>query len=412
MNYPRSAYLHIPFCHRRCFYCDFPVVPLGDKASGGNGPGSSSIKSYLEVLHREILLVDQGKPLSTIYIGGGTPSLLIPEQVVGLLDLLKLRFGFLSGIEITLEIDPASFDEFSLRGYVDAGVNRFSLGAQSFDDNVLHKLGRRHTVSQLNDACNLIADTYRKGYITSWSLDLIQNLPGQGLLDWEKQLLKAIEFSPPHLSVYDLSIEEGTVFSWKIRRGEMDLPSHEISSDISKLTSQILRKKGFSRYEISNYAIPGHASRHNRVYWSGANWWAFGLGATSCLAGKRYSRPRKRKEYEKWVKTQELHGKNSALQISNHYQSIPFDELLIVGLRRREGIDFRVFGEALGWDEKNLEANILNLKMRWKDQLKMGLIKESGYRFCLTDPDGMELSNQILVETLIWWDSLNNYSSL
>ena len=115
MNYPRSAYLHVPFCHRRCFYCDFPVVPLGDRAEPEKGPGSASIKSYIKLLHREISLSPKAKPLSTVYIGGGTPSLLSPSQISNLLEHLRSHYGFQPGAEITLEIDPASFDDVSLK---------------------------------------------------------------------------------------------------------------------------------------------------------------------------------------------------------------------------------------------------------------------------------------------------------
>ena len=133
---PRSAYLHIPFCHRRCFYCDFAVVPLGDKASGASGPGSSSIDSYLSLLHREIALNPEGPALATVYLGGGTPSLLTPSQISCLISHLKSRFGFQCGAEISMEIDPASFNLDDLKGYIEAGVNRVSLGGQSFDDAV------------------------------------------------------------------------------------------------------------------------------------------------------------------------------------------------------------------------------------------------------------------------------------
>ena len=169
MKYPKSAYLHIPFCHRRCFYCDFPVVPLGDKARGENGPGSSSINAYLKLLYKEIELAPKGMPLSTIYIGGGTPSILSATQIAQLLVLLRDHFGIQYGAEITLEIDPASFDEVSLDGFLHAGVNRFSLGAQSFNDLVLVELGRRHTSKDLNDACRLISGSFKEGKIISVS---------------------------------------------------------------------------------------------------------------------------------------------------------------------------------------------------------------------------------------------------
>ena len=160
LNYPRSAYLHIPFCFRRCFYCDFPVVPLGDSANGESGPGSSSIKSYLSLLCREISSVSKAVPLSTVYIGGGTPSLLSAKQINYLLNHLKSHFGFQDGAEITLEVDPASFRQDDLEGYLDGGVNRLSLGAQSFDDRVLKQLGRKHTAKELLDSCSWIKDLF------------------------------------------------------------------------------------------------------------------------------------------------------------------------------------------------------------------------------------------------------------
>ena len=141
---PRSAYIHIPFCHRRCFYCDFAVVPLGDKADARGGPGSRSIEAYLDQLLEEIRLSPPGPSLATVYIGGGTPSLLTPEQVGRVLTQLRQRFGFQSGAEVSLEMDPATFARSDLEALIRCGVNRVSLGGQSFDDQVLASLGRRH----------------------------------------------------------------------------------------------------------------------------------------------------------------------------------------------------------------------------------------------------------------------------
>ncbi|MFN5698150.1 MAG: radical SAM protein, partial [Cyanobacteriota bacterium] len=147
---PRSAYLHLPFCHRRCFYCDFPVVPLGDRADGAS---SGSIAAYLELLHGEIhataAAAPGAPPLSTVYFGGGTPSMLTPPQVAALLATLRHAFGLAPGAEISFELDPASFDQPRLAGYLEAGINRVSLGGQSFDDDVLEALGRRHRATQL-----------------------------------------------------------------------------------------------------------------------------------------------------------------------------------------------------------------------------------------------------------------------
>ncbi len=406
MNKPKSAYLHIPFCHRRCFYCDFPVVPLGDKAKGEFGSGSASIKSYLNLLYREISLTPKNEPLSTVYIGGGTPSILSDYQIGDLLEHLRSKLGLQNGAEITLEVDPASFDENSLNGFIEAGINRVSLGGQSFDNNVLKELGRRHTRVQLLDACKWINESFKRGFLRSWSLDLMQNLPRQDIDSWKDQLLTALSVCPPHLSIYDLSIEKGTVFAWRKSRSELSLPNEEVAFAISRLTSKTLCKAGFSRYEISNYALPCHASRHNRVYWSGSEWLAFGQGATSCICGKRFSRPRTREGYKKWIENQEI--KKFEFSSTQKEKLMPFDELVIVGLRRREGLDFEEMLRKYIPDEKKVHFYLDKLKIRWENAIKMGWINQRGYRYYLTDPDGMDISNQILVEMLLWWEDLSN----
>ncbi len=405
VNAPRSAYLHIPFCHRRCFYCDFTVIPLGDKASGGSGQGSPSIKSYLTLLHREIAIAPDGPPLSTVYIGGGTPSLLTPSQIGTLLENLRSRFGIQYGAEITMEIDPSSFNRNDLKGYLDAGINRVSLGGQSFEDKVLEGLGRRHRRHHLLESINWINDFYRRGMLSTWSLDLIQGLPGQTLGAWKETLALALETSAPHLSIYDLTVEPGTVFAWRNNRGDLDLPNEDLSAEIMRCTSSILQKEGFARYEISNYALPGHASRHNRVYWSGSGWWGFGQGATSAPWGQRFSRPRTRAEYQNWLEGQECNQLEPSLKLI-HTTQMTFDEQLMVGLRRREGVDLSSLANLWGWDHNQFEEYMSSLRFFWRDAIERGWLKNHGWRYYLTDPDGMDLSNQVFVQMLLWWDSL------
>ncbi len=407
MDPPRSAYLHIPFCHRRCFYCDFAVVPLGDKASATNGPGSESIKSYLKLLHREILLAKGGTPLSTIYIGGGTPSLLTPIQIKSLIILLRQHFGLQCGAEITLEVDPASFNENDLEGFIEAGINRISLGGQSFDDEFLKKLGRRHTRDHLVQSCKWLNDFHENGFLSTWSLDLIQNLPGQSILSWKDQLNQAIDSFAPHLSIYDLTIEPGTVFALKEKKGELSIPNEDIAAEISYMTSYMLKDVGLSRYEISNFALPGHASRHNRVYWSGRGWWGFGLGATSSPWGKRIKRPRKRADYQKWIEIQENKDIYQSIN-SDQFKFRDLDELLIVGLRRREGVSLDELYTSCDWDKNKFENNLNALKLCWKESIDRGLLKFCGRRIYLSDPEGMEISNHILVQMMIWWNSLQD----
>ena len=402
---PRSAYLHIPFCHRRCFYCDFVVEPLGDRAHGENGLASKSIKSYLEVLKREIDSSPKGPPLSTIYIGGGTPSLLSPSQIKSLIDHLNDHFGFQDGFELTLEIDPASFSQRDLNGYLKAGVNRISLGGQSFDDSLLVKLGRNHCSDDLFKSCSWLREAFDRGDLLSWSLDLIQNLPGHDLKLWKNQLEKALSTSAPHLSIYDLSIEPGTLFETKYKKGLLELPKEDLSFEISVMSSEILREAGFSRYEISNYALPGHTSRHNRVYWSGSGWWGFGQGATSAPWGKRFSRPRTFESYVNWVYAQE-DGRGETSLNSNNSKVLDFDDQLLVGLRRREGVDLEKVAISCGWSCHQRKEYLMLLINYWEDFINRGLLKNRGMRFQLSDPKGMELSNSVLLEMIRWWENL------
>jgi len=404
MSAPRSAYLHIPFCHRRCYYCDFAVVPLGDRASSAAGaPGAASIADYLALLQREINASPPGPPLSTVYLGGGTPSLLSPDQVGDLLDALAGRYGLAPGAEITLELDPASFDQQRLAGYLSAGINRVSLGGQSFDDAVLASLGRRHRRSDLLEASGWLNAARRQGQLTSWSLDLIQSLPaaeGQaeppGLAHWQDQLQQAIATGAPHLSVYDLTLEAGTVFGKRAERGELQLPDDDLAADQMLLTSQQLAAAGYGHYEISNYAQAGHASRHNRAYWSGADWWGFGMGATSAHGGVRQARPRTREAYGAWVR---------ALERDRHPPiggdgPLALDERLLVGLRRREGVALPVLLRQAGLAAYQLEtvANLLG------HERQQGLLLVEGPRWRLSDPEGLALSNGVLVKLLRWWE--------
>lgn len=389
---PRSAYLHIPFCHRRCFYCDFAVVPLGDRAGEEAGPGSASIRDYLGLLHQEIACAPKGPPLSTVYVGGGTPSLLSPAQIAALLQALRRKFGLQPGAEITLEMDPASFDRARLQDVLAAGVNRVSLGGQSFDDAVLADLGRRHRRADLLEACAWMNEAHRAGRLRSWSLDLIQNLPNQTLEHWEGQLDQALASGAPHLSIYDLSVEPGTVFARRAEQDQLPLPEEDLAAQLLARTSARLAAAGLSRYEISNHARPGHASRHNRVYWSGGGWWGFGMGATSAPWGERLARPRTREGYRHWLAAS---GAESLVKESAG-PGMPVDDRLLVGLRRREGVDLGELG---------LDAHArASLEDRWRPFLEEGLLRRRAGRWQLRDPEGMSLSNRVMLEVVLWWD--------
>ena len=405
-KFPRSAYVHIPFCHRRCFYCDFAVIPLGNKVETLQGYGSKTVKEYLHFLYKEILSIKHKSSLSTIYVGGGTPSILDPQQIKQLIDLFKENYGVDYGAEITMEVDPASFNLEDLHGFINAGINRFSLGVQSFNNQILQKSGRRHLREDAEKSCLWLKKVYSAGLIKSWSLDLIQNLPLSGLREWKEDLKKAISFSPPHISIYDLNIENGTVFKKLVDLGKLQLPNDEQAFRNSETTHLILKNSGYSRYEISNYCLPRHQSRHNRVYWSGLGWWGFGQGSTSSPWGQKLTRPRVSKEYKEWVMGQYKLSLDSSLNnIDYVYQEL--DEKIMLGLRLKEGIDIYKFFEEQNWENKKLESNLRKLLSKWERFLESGLLVKNGNRFFLSDPQGMELSNQILISMFEWWDEIN-----
>ena len=395
---PRSAYLHIPFCHRRCFYCDFAIVPLGDRADGAGGPGAASIEAYLTLLRREIALAPAGPPLSTVYLGGGTPSMLSPAQVASLLSALERRFGLAEGAEVSLEMDPASFDEARLAGYMAAGINRVSLGGQSFEDAVLADLGRRHRRADLLQAARWLQRAHDRGGLLSWSLDLLQALPHQDLPLWRHQLRQAVALEAPHLSIYDLIVEPGTVFGRRRERGELELPEEDLAADLMLCTHEQLSAAGYGHYEISNFALPGHASRHNRVYWSGAGWWGFGLGATAAPYGVRQARPRTRQAYAAWLAEQAAGG--TAPQAPEQRQSPDWEDLWLVGLRRREGVHAEALCRSAGLGQADLQQ----LRQRLGGFEQQGLLQVEGPRWRLSDPAGLALSNAVLRELLLWWD--------
>ena len=389
---PRSAYVHIPFCHRRCFYCDFPVVPLGDRVDGAM---SRSVAQYLGWLEEEISTCAPGPPLSTLYIGGGTPSLLSTAQMAWLLALLNHQFGLAPGAEITIELDPADASAERLEGYRAAGVNRVSLGVQSFDDGLLAAMGRRHRRQDINTAVALLKNS--KG-LCRWSLDLISGLPGLTPALWEATLDQALSLAPPHVSLYDLTIGEGTVFDRWLEQGRLCLPPETTSAAMLDRAAQRLEAAGLRRYEISSFARPGHACRHNRVYWGGGCWWGFGMGAASSVAGQRLIRPRTRRSYRAWLRDLR-HGAQPNASASAKER---LEDLLITGLRRSEGVNRRQLAQ-----QCSLPPEVLTtLSPRLERACAQGLLCCEGPCLRLSQPQGFRLSNQVLADCLLWVEEL------
>jgi putative oxygen-independent coproporphyrinogen III oxidase len=395
-NYARFAYVHIPFCRRRCYYCDFPIAVLGNKT---NIETSGAIAEYAEAICREIETAPVfGQPLETVFFGGGTPSLLPVKYLEKILATLSQQFGINSQTEISMEMDPGTFTLEQLQGYQKAGVNRVSLGVQTFDDELLQLCGRSHSVKDIFAAIEFIHQVD----IENFSIDLISGLPHQTIEHWQTSLQNAIAVAPKHLSCYDLVLEPVTAFGKRFQPGETPLPTDEITSQMYRLAQQMLTEAGYEHYEISNYAKTGYQCRHNRVYWENKAYYGFGMGAASYINSQRFTRPRTRVEYYAWV--QQLIENKGAIdcpQTSNRDRLL---ETLMLGFRLRDGIDLakcQQFGEEIlekiwdclqpytrqGWVEwvdKNGDA-IENLK----DLLACQRVR-------LTDPEGFLFSNTVL----------------
>lgn len=397
---PKSVYIHIPFCRRRCFYCDFPISVLGDHL---RGEGSGTVQDYVDWLCREIVATPcQARGVDTVFFGGGTPSLLSLSQLNKILATVDHHIGIAADAEISMEMDPGTFDWSHLQGCRDLGITRVSLGVQSFDDRQLAACGRTHRQA---DAQQAIAWLHQVD-IPSWSLDLISGLPHQTLAGWLAQLECAIAHQPPHMSIYDLTVEPQTVFAQRYRPGQTPLPSDEETVDMYRLAQQQLTAHGYQHYEISNYAKPNHQCRHNRTYWKNRPYYGFGMGATSYIDNQRISRPRTRRQYGEWVDILERQGPPSA------HTDTPLECLLdqlMVGLRLAEGV-------ALDRCPDSVRPALMDclqpyLKKGWvileTPKTQDSVSTEAGSnRLKLSDPEGFLFSNQVLVDIFNLFDDL------
>ena len=377
---PSSAYVHIPFCRRRCFYCDFPVFVVGDRSRGEN---SGTIAEYVEVLCQEIRIAPiYGQPLETIFFGGGTPSLLSTAQLQSILTTLEQRFGIASKVEISMEIDPGTFDFAHIAGYRSLGVNRVSLGVQAFQEELLKTAGRSHSLVDIFTAIELI----HKVEIPEFSLDLISGLPHQSLAQWQDSLIQAVAATPTHISIYDLTIEPGTAFNRYYKPGDHPLPTDETTVKMYQMGQKTLTDAGYEHYEISNYAQPGHQCQHNRVYWQNRPYYGFGMGAASYIYGKRFTRPRKTQEYYQWLKN------GAVIDCEVTPQADVLLETLMLGLRLAEGISLNSLATNFG------NHQVERIQSCLQPYFAQGWVKIVGDRLRFSDPDGFIFSNVMLAK--------------
>ncbi|XHU95955.1 MAG: coproporphyrinogen III oxidase [cyanobacterium endosymbiont of Rhopalodia gibba] len=398
-NLPKAAYIHIPFCRCRCYYCDFPISVLGNKIDIEK---SSSISEYVEVLCREITATpSQNSLLETVFFGGGTPSLLSPFYLEKILLTLDKHLGIISNVEISLEIDPGTFSLKQLQNYQIVGVNRISLGCQGFQDNLLEISGRTHRIDDIFRAVDWINQVNFKNF----SLDLISGLPHQTLEDWRISLETAIKIDPYHLSCYDLVLEPVTVFGKRYQPGKSPLPTDETTATMYRLGQQLLTEAGYQHYEISNYAKLGYQCRHNRVYWENKPYYGFGMGAASYTNQQRFTRPRTRKYYYSWVnQLSQSGGFIDCPKLSNRDILL---ESLMLKLRLSEGINLSLIKADFGEEITNrivaclspyYQQNLISLIDDQDNKIVLNNIKTvpENTKLKLTDPEGFLFSNTIL----------------
>lgn len=398
-----AAYIHIPFCRRRCFYCDFPVSVVGDRLNGHN---SGTIHHYLQLLIEELRLTYYGLnhpigQLQTIFLGGGTPSLLTESQIGQILQTIDQFWGIAVNAEISMEMDPGTFDFHQIKGYHSAGINRVSLGVQAFQSQLLAVSGRTHTVEDIHQSVKYL---HQSG-LENVSIDLISGLPHQTLEQWQDSLLKAIMLSVPHLSCYDLIVEPQTPFARQYQSGETPLPTDETTAQMYRLTQQQLNLAGYCHYEISNFAQPGYECRHNQTYWKNLPFYGLGMGAASYLEGVRYTRPRTIRGYGEWITQLQamIHQKPLPISIATHPHTT-LDcllDTLMLGLRLAEGVDLRAlelqFGSLV--IQKIIDGLTPYCNQNWvvydyptHPPLSTGF----PIRMRLTDPEGFLFSNTVL----------------
>ena len=374
---PAGVYLHIPFCRSRCSYCDFATDVWRS---------AEAVERYVSALCAEIgraaLPETEFSNIDTIYFGGGTPSLLAPEQVERILAALRKRFPVLPDSEITMEMNPATVTPETLSAYREHGVNRASFGVQTFDDRALKLLARGHDANDARSTFRMLRDA---GF-DNVSFDLIAGLPDQTLAAWASNLREAVAMEPEHLSLYLLEIHEGTPLAGQVRSGRQPRPDEELAAEMYELMTRTLAAAGYHQYEISNFARPGREARHNSKYWRLEPVYGFGVSAHSFDGAFRYANERDTAAYVRLIE------KLGSAEVMRE-KIDPASEFVFLGLRMNSGIDLDDYRTRFGRDLISMFADELSRLA------EAGLIDILPTRLRLTEK-GMLYSNEVF-ETFV-----------
>ena len=376
---PLGLYIHVPFCRQKCAYCDF----LSFECKSEKLLGEYARALILDIRSRRNECSD--RLVDTIYIGGGTPSLMSSEDTIRIMDEVRRNFNVSKDAEVTVEANPASLTREKLEYYRNCGVNRLSIGVQSFDNRILRVLGRLH---DKNEAFQMI-QTARKAGFDNISIDLMFGVPTQTLKTWLDTVRQGIFLEPQHVSLYSLQLEEGTdIYRRVFKEKSLSMIPDDLDRRMYHDAVSMLREAGYDLYEISNAALPGKESRHNRKYWSYDEYLGVGLGSSSFFNGVRSRNYDKMYKYIEAIKEQRI--PIDARTIENYTERDEIGIYVFTGLRRSEGIDLRDFRSRFGVDLFSVYDPDILVKYRGK----IGLYED---RLYLTE-EGMDISNSIMAE--------------
>lgn len=394
-----SIYIHIPFCVKKCVYCDFLSFGADDPQINRSG---AVRKAYVQSICRELLSyksISKDYIVKTIFIGGGTPSILLPGEIMNILATLRSIFKVDEEAEITIEVNPGTLTAIKAAEYLAAGINRMSIGLQSAHNDELAMLGRIHTYEQFLTSYQ----TARDAGFRNINVDLISAIPGQTLHSYLDTLERVLKCRPEHISSYSLIVEDGTPLAGD-QKLLSKLPDEETDREMYEATGKVLEMSGYKRYEISNYAKPGYECRHNIVYWTMDEYIGIGLGAASFFNGRRYSNTSDIKQYVDTM--EEVFEKRSIdeayripelLSIRHIDETVDIDTLMeeyvIFGLRMTRGISAADFYERFGHSLYDAYGDII------RGYVASGHMKDEKGMVCFTRK-GIDVSNRILVDFL------------
>ena len=374
-----SAYIHIPFCEHICFYCDFNKVFIEGQP----------VDDYIESLIKEIRLTKAKFPsdnTETIYIGGGTPTSLSASQLDVLLKGVREELPFKDGDEFTVEANPGDLTLEKLKVLQNYGVNRVSMGVQSFNDRLLKKIGRKHSAKDVYDTMKI----FEEANFDNISIDLIFALPNQTMEDFEDTLNQALSLDLPHYSMYSLILENKTMFYNWARQGRLHLPGIDVEGDMFELAIDKMTKAGRHQYEVSNFAKPGKESQHNLIYWNNEHYYGLGAGASGYLGNIRYKNHGPIQHYLKPLENDELPTITiEELSIENQ-----MEEEMFLGLRKTEGVSIKKFEQKFNRSLDTVYGKTIQQLIEEK------LIKKENDYVSLTSK-GLILGNEVFKEFLI-----------